>query len=508
MSIDRTRRKVLWLGPELEGFDASEFTNRNLELIVNKGTNHYNLNDVCSIIFYYNSDRPREFKLNVQNHAGDAAQQGVVLYEYRISNANSFADGILKDLKLHNIIETKLAESTPAHKLAQEIAQYQSPLSSNQDLIINTRNKFETDEECLLKIAYGDFESLEIEFLSGGLSAKAFIVHAKHSKSDSKRQIPFVFFTKIDKSDDIVRELNNYHESVSAYIPFYLRPGYVDSRCIRGHKKGIIVGDFVEVSEPLMHVAKRGHAHSAINSLLDVALHKWHIEPSEYTGNLANKINHGLEYSVFNPNPCNAKRKKAINERYIRVKQAGVKLTPEQILDELYSLDPVKFTQVIVHGDLHGYNVMVRNSDAILIDFDSVKFPAPIVTDYASLEIGLIFHVEDKEKIDHKNDTENWRAIVDTLYSLENIKNPSCLLRGTSRREWHWSCVKQIRIRVIAEQLSRHEYVIALIMNLMRRATYPSNCNDIEHVKIDDDRRDYAYILASRLLDGILSDNN
>jgi len=513
MSVNESRRKVIWLGLELKSFDYDEFRNRKLDLVVTKKITKNDLNNVCSIIFFYNSNKPGEFKKNIQKYANDAAQLGIHLYAYSLSNTNNFVNGILEELNLHNIVKQKLSRTTPAYILAEEIARHDFLHPFNENLIIVPKGglKLKFDEKILLKGAFWGCTEIEIELLSGGLSGRVFLIHATYNTS--RRNIPLPFFAKIDKTQKIKHERKNYSDLVFEYIPFYLRPNYLNSRCIDGSIKGIIVGNFVEVSEPLMHVARRGHAHNAINSLLDIGLHKWHLIPSNDNtkSNLAKILNGRIvdKFEIFDPILSGKdNRKNILDARYKRVQNLGVKRSPTEILDVLYSLEPMKFKEATIHGDLHGYNVMVRNNDAILIDFYKAKEFRPIISDFASLEVSLIFHVEEDEKIDHKNNHDNWKRIMDSLYSYSCIIDPSCLLRGSDKREWQWLCVKQIRIRAMVEQDSGYEYAIALIMHLMRRTTFGPNCTKKNYIKINTDRDDYAYILAEKLLNEIIKKLN
>jgi hypothetical protein len=146
------------------------------------------------------------------------------------------------------------------------------------------------------------------------------------------------------------------------------------------------------------------------------------------------------------------------------------------------------------HGDLHVQNVRARRGEAILIDFNSTQFSGPLVADPASLEVSLVFEVEATDQ-----DNEGWRTLVETLYRSEYLHRAPPPPKEPAPREWMWACVRQIRLIALESQTTDREYQVALIMYLMRRASFADESGPDKY------RRDYAYFLASRLTDDLVS---
>ena len=96
----------------------------------------------------------------------------------------------------------------------------------------------------------------------------------------------------------------------------------------------------------------------------------------------------------------------------------GVTAMPIELWESLLSLTGQKYRSAPMHGDLHGNNVRVRGTDAIVIDLASIT-TGPLVADVAALETWLAFKVP-PTAIDNGADAiakreAAWKKVVDEL---------------------------------------------------------------------------------------------
>jgi hypothetical protein len=129
----------------------------------------------------------------------------------------------------------------------------------------------------------------------------------------------------------------------------------------------------------------------------------------------------------------------------------------------------------------------VRNSDAILIDFNSTR-PGPIVADPASLEVALVFSAGKDD------DNIGWQKMVDTLFESRYFEQAPSPATQPLPREWLWNCVRQVRLFALSMQTTRFEYAAALGVYLLRFSMFKA-----DHAA-EEFRRAYAYVLAENLL--------
>jgi len=249
-----------------------------------------------------------------------------------------------------------------------------------------------------------------------------------------------------------------------------------------GASEGILVGNFVEHSEPLWDVAKRGAPQEAIHSLFDHALRGWRLQAYEghvqvRTGALITSLG-----DVFDPARVSQHRRKLARE-------LGAILSPEQLLNKLQKRQLSAYRLAPIHGDLNAQNVRVRGTDAILIDFAKTR-TGPIVADPAALEVSLAFAITSES-----DDNEGWRKLIDRLYKHAYLRQAPPPAAQPLPREWLWTCVRQIRMFALSMETSGGEYRDALVAYLLRFAMFPAESEKEEH------RRAYAIVIAERLLE-------
>jgi len=339
------------------------------------------------------------------------------------------------------------------------------------------RHELTEDESVLIRRAFWDCADVSLEPISGGRSGlSVFRAHAELEQGLAGRW-PQPYFVKIGNRRKIFAEFEHYEGRVRPYVPFHLGPHLDSKRCCLGARKGIIVGDYVEESESLRDCACEGRAASAIACLFDRTLLGWHRVFEEKKTSIADDLE-----SRF-PKPING-------ARLDRARALGAIYDLSQ-LRQLFRKCNAKRTLVgLVHGDLHSANVLVRATDAIVIDFFAHQ-EYPLVFDAATLEASLF--VEGFR--DDKRAIPDWLKSVEPLYIQKpflssphhvNPKNPSF---------WFYACVHQIRRYARQWECGDNQYAAALAVALLIKAS-----KDLSALELEASRRSAAYVMAERIL--------
>ena len=335
----------------------------------------------------------------------------------------------------------------------------------------------------LLRRAFNDCDQIELEELSGGYSAKVFKVHASFEKRRLVNR-PLPFYAKYDLIFKIKQELRNYENLVEAAVPFNLRPNPDPSRCIRrGYTHGLIVGNFVEYSEPLWEAARRGHSGGPIYSLFDQAFKSWRLNSQR---EIHQSIFDDLDTARI---PIDVDR---IDEsRCDLASSLGATKTPNELLSILKRLPPLPHRKGVIHGDLHVGNVRARGNDAVLIDFYSVNSGAPLAFDPATLEVSLAFAKYEDNDLDG-----DWKATILKLYDPSTFLKPPEPALQQHKREWLWNCVRQLRTIGLSreEPDGIREYQTAIAIVLLRRMIHRA---DKRYPEL---RFAFGYVIAEILL--------
>jgi hypothetical protein len=157
-----------------------------------------------------------------------------------------------------------------------------------------------------------------------------------------------------------------------------------------------------------------------------------------------------------------------------------------QALDQRYRIAPI-------HGDLHGENVRVRGTSAILIDLASVM-RGPLTADLAALETWLAFELPPSKETDEQRFFDApWAAVIRWLYASSAFRHPPGPARPASPFAWLEAVVRQIRTMGIAIQSCATEYQSAVAVQLLRR------CQWADGSPGDRGPRTVGYEVASRL---------
>ncbi len=346
-------------------------------------------------------------------------------------------------------------------------------------------------QKTFLKRAFSDCTEIHLKPLTPGFSASGvFCVHATLAQGER----PMPFFAKFDSQAKIIKEYENYMSFVLPTIPFNLRPNIDYQRCIFGGKKGLLVGNFVENSEPLWNFIITGNAKTPINSLFENTLNAWRhpLNTQTSNSNLIDKIEEpsGNQLDI-------------LKSRFEAAKRFGKDvLPPNELIDLLNNLPLIEFTKTRIHGDLHSENVQVRNGEAILIDYTKAKWGAPSM-DPSYLEVWIAFFKWPNLKF------EKWKKIINLIYELEKgqITLPKIKHYPEDNAEnvAIWNCIRQIRALAFPLQAdkSNREYQGCLAYSMYFFSKFQSKSEIKAKNKLEEQRRNYAYFLANKLASSI-----
>jgi hypothetical protein len=492
------RTKVLWVGEAPESQIVLEFRNRNLsvEAVGDGGVSAITFAQSCGIVYRFSSSTLTATRKFFAQTISAASDHG--LYVYLLADDDTIQSHISGFIGDYKIELRRRTAPVAAHELPEAIARHEPGPGYNDALEIKLDDGTQAltpEETVLLKRAFGDCIRISLRPLVGGLSANVFVAYAIFRDSlVGPRPLPF--FVKIDDRLKIAKERSNYQLYASHFIPFNLRPNLDLLRCIEASKSGVLVGNFVDRSESLWDVVRRGQGQAAIHSLFEEALRGWWIQAfCEPPTIIERPVAAGLGGA------------KAFDYSRVRdshlafAKNFGILAAPIELWESLIGLKEQKYRAAPIHGDLHGKNVRVRGGDAIVIDLASIT-TGPLVADLAALETWLAFELPPTSSGDRRDDDverDEWQRIVDKLYApavFAAVPPPATEL---FELEWLWTCVRQLRAMVDPIQLCETEYQSAVAVYLLRRTMW-------EGVDVADSyRRGYAYVLAARLIDDLVS---
>jgi len=493
------RSKVLWVGEIPSVSVVAEFRNRDLgvtPVTQEAEVTPLVLSGCCCIVYNFSQLSLAKSREIFSVSCGAAVSHGLLIY--LLADNDGIQDHISKvvaDMHLPDRVLVRLRRRTapiPVFEIAELAARHDPgpPYSEGLKISYEDETRPLTPEGVtLLKRAFFDCASVSLLNLSGGYSANVFRANATFIDSVVGPR-PLPFFAKLDEVAKIEQEKSNYEVYASHFIPFNLRPNLDSSRCLSGAQMGLLVGNFVDHSEPLWDLIMRGQAQVALNSLFDDALRAWRLQAycSEHTvvdGPIAMGLKSEFDYRKVRP-------------EYVARAKAEFDITSDPIAlwEQLLSLRDQRYRTGPMHGDMHGNNVRVRAGDAIVIDFYSAKI-GPIVADMANLETWVSFSTP-PDCTDERANTP-WKDTVDRLYSpLGVFEVPPPVADGSSLM-WLWDFVRQLRSMACAARTCATEYESAVAVYMLRRALFPS-ANPCDQF-----RRTYAYVCAARLIGHLIT---
>jgi hypothetical protein len=156
------------------------------------------------------------------------------------------------------------------------------------------------------------------------------------------------------------------------------------------------------------------------------------------------------------------------------VDEFGAKRSLEQLDIQLLTLAEKSLPVMVgvIHGDLHATNVLVRDGDAILIDFEKVEKKAPLLRDMACLEGGLFVD-------GFVGDSRRPQAVLDSikcLYSSDALtQGRLSVCHPSDESSWFFDCAMQVRLHARQFERSSGQYAITLASELLRKACNSHN---------------------------------
>ena len=147
------------------------------------------------------------------------------------------------------------------------------------------------------------------------------------------------------------------------------------------------------------------------------------------------------------------------------------------------------------HGDLHYGNIMVRNRDAIVIDYGSMGPFGPLYADPAVLEVSLVFGTDDD---DDPNGFESWREFVDYIFT--DPINPPLPDSRFPQFAWLHKAIRELRHVVACCGVEKNEALIILAGCLMRYGrNSPLKLVNSGLDSLAEKRRSYALVVAYQI---------
>jgi len=509
------RNKILWIGAEPNPDLENEFDIRDHELVHWQYENFDPadpkiIEQICQakgVFFLHNEEKPsRTFAFINCISSLPVSYSGVVPVVF-VKDKNSIPVILgnlgVKDILAHRPIRFIDMLSRPDYSIfARELVRYDAGMAPNLDLKIDgdTTSLDEVDR-ILLQRSFSDCRSITIRGTPQGFSAKVITVFAEFAVPGPVRNsVPFI--AKLDKNEDVEIEINNYKDYINHFVPFYLRPGVDRSRCFYDQERGIFVANYVDRSTLLLDAITRGAGPAALHTLFDETLGRWFHNTIEKKDSLYLTLQKGnpktdrFKISQFEENPN-------------ILAQANIfdtVLSPAELLEAIKAIPCDSYLFGISHKDLHAKNVLVRGSDAVIIDFPRCEH-GPILLDLATLDVSIAFdstpipikeniyekEIFKKRKEEYEKKFKEWLSFVSDMFSIDNILGLPVHKNGHEPLAREWSCIRQIRGLALLDQKDKHkhEYAICVAIELLRRSMFGD-----ENPRV----AGCAYYLADRLI--------
>jgi hypothetical protein len=366
-----------------------------------------------------------------------------------------------------------LAQDAEMSYVAQRIARHDPgpPAPKDDKPAIECEAALTETDKLLMRRAFFDCSRVRASVLKGGLSdARVMAVDAFFENPDVDPS-PLPFLAKIDTREKTLSELQTHRQFVRNYVPFANRPNVEDHRCAFGAQDGVLISDFVENAVTLEECIAIRDQSAILHSLFDEAFRGWRRQrrdrPSDPRRSLGELVK---GYS----------RHEHISAEVLEYAHSqGETLTASELMVELDRHSRAMYKIESIHGDLHARNVMVRNADAILIDFSKTT-RGPVLLDVASLEVSICFGCAEKvirgEPRERQSEMlTNWTGRMAELYTSNTLKHIPPLCDHSEPFGWLQNAVRQLRLRAYSLQVEQTAYVALLILCLVRKASFASD---------------------------------
>ena len=499
------RNRILWFGGRWGRSGSDEFSNRELELTMRPLAPliDQELAGVRGVVYSIDGIERTLVRRHLEENLARIYDHGIAAMLLAPSDHDIIhVQDKIQAAGLRKIahVRTGTPFTTPDHEIAQLFVRHDARLGWSGKPIIHKPAELEISptDELLLRRAFADTDNIRLEPLSGGKTAEVFRVHAQFEiRSLLVQTLPF--FAKLGERSKVERELENYREYANFYVPFHLRPNIDERRTVLGSERGCLVGNFVELAQPLWVSVEEGSFSAPLNALFDTTLRGWWAQGfSSQSGPVrGGSVAGALGKDIFDD-------QRVREGHQARAIELGLKRAPTEIYECLCDRGSIEsYYQAPFHGDLHPENIFVRNDDAILIDLGSARL-GPIGGDPACLEVALVMDVR-RSDLNWKPD--EWRNDVDRLFAPDGFERAPLPVEGKSAWKHRVNAVRKVRTLAQAAQICETGYQSAIAMYLLRRSMFDAAKFDgaprLERTKlreIDAYRRAYALVLADRLV--------
>jgi hypothetical protein len=307
---------------------------------------------------------------------------------------------------------------------------------------------------------------------------------------------PHLYFVKIGPRKKVVDEYDKYIWYISDYVPFHLRPRLRLDRCNLGSTQGILVGDFVEGTEPLIACARGARCGHAISNLFDKTLGGWRKQKSPDTDQ---SLSSHLEKKWCLESSDALIALPSARAEIVRDLGGETEVAPLKVIFETHGNTRVLIAPA--HGDMHATNVLVRHGDAILIDFEKMEQHYPLTYDPASLEGGLLVEGFIEDLKDEKFKPHELVKLIEPLYEQSALEGrDTTLCRRGDPTEWYYDAVNQIRTLSWAAEMQSGQYALTLALCLIRKGC---NVHETLDAQEPSTSRAIAFFFGQKILRGI-----
>lgn len=362
-------------------------------------------------------------------------------------------------------------------------------LEVNVDDEGDAQNEMPIEKLLLIQRAFHDCIKVKLFKNSDGRSGvESYHAYATHRDKLVGNAPPYEYFVKVGDRKHVSDEYLAYREIAFEHIPFHLGPRLQLARCNLGTKQGIIVCDYVGGSEKLLDVARNGRAVPVIANLFNTTLRVWQGSPKKVDKMLQDYFRSRMKIQIP-------------PDRRPLIQSYGTLKEPTELSNLIDTMPSKPVFVGKIHGDLHALNVLVRNGDAIVIDFEKFEEDLPLLIDLAYLEAGLFV---DGFVDDRRTGVDLFNSIK-CLYEVDALIDPHIdLCDPSDSSAWFFDCVKQIRMQARNVELKRGQYALTLAVELAKKGCKKIDSDDAtpdaEQKLTREDTRALAYVLAERIL--------
>jgi hypothetical protein len=247
--MNARRRKVIWSGgdPGQGCLDACKFAKLEIESLAGHPSALQLRDGRAVVVALDDGAATAALQTGTETVLRDALAHGAFV-------SCSFNDATAVAVALENWRLDGIVAVSPRgeeSELLEEIVRVREQPTINASLQVVGGEPLSSDEEILLKRAFGDCSAVKLVKQSTE-SAKVFCAFASLLNS-RVGPIPLPFFVKFDDRKKIERELD-YRQCTTLHVPFNQRPNLDDERCLLSHSSGVIVCKFRRT----VRVADRG----------------------------------------------------------------------------------------------------------------------------------------------------------------------------------------------------------------------------------------------------------